>query len=90
MNRHQSARGSMPIGNQRPRAIEVKIADTEELTCEQCGAAAWQDAVRIFRVSRLLAGTPTDIFARANTVVCAKCGARKDDETPLQVLHITL
>jgi hypothetical protein len=66
-----------PIPKQR--VLEVPVENTEPVVCERCQGTAWIDAVRIFRVSRLLSGTPTDVFARTPVIVCAGCGTPKEE-----------
>jgi len=87
-------RNQRPIPMPRPNKhqVEVKVEDTEELTCEKCGSTTWVNAERIFRVSRLLLATSQDVYARVPAVACSSCGARYEepDAAPLTTLQIAL
>lgn len=85
--------GGVPLQQlhtQGRRIIEVDVENTTEITCSNCGGQSWIDAVRIFKASRLITGTPQDIYARTPCVVCAACGQRKDEDVPIKTLQIAL
>lgn len=71
-----------------PRVLEVPVENAEEVICEKCQGKAWTAALRFFRVSRLLCGTPNDVYARVPAFVCAGCGAMLEEK--LTTLRIQL
>lgn len=80
MNRHP-AQGP-------PRVLEIPIENADLIVCETCKGAAWFPGFRVYRVSRLLTGTPNDIYPRSPTIVCAACGLPMDEQ--IKTLKIQL
>lgn len=72
----------------QPRVLEVPIENTDEVVCDKCQGTAWLAGLHIYRVSRLVSGTPTDVFARVPVFVCAGCGAMIEEK--LTTLRIQL
>ena len=60
------------LGADAPK-INVRLKDTEELTCEKCGCNIFGEALFIRKLNRLYTGSETDSLIPIPTFYCVKC-----------------
>ena len=53
----------------------VNVEEQDIITCPKCNGRVLQDGKKVYRVSRLLLGSPEDLMVQTIVPYCVKCGA---------------
>ena len=64
--------------------VNVKLDQTEELTCDECGCAAFKSVFLLRKVSALLSPSGKETVFPIQVFSCDSCGHINEDFLPIE------
>lgn len=79
--------GQGQTGNQPPRP-KIDISTSKPVKCGECGYDVFLPAVKMRKISKLIAGTDQDVLLPLDTYVCGNCGEVLQELVPTEIKNL--
>ena len=74
------------MSQQKQMQVKIPLDKTTGVTCEECGANAFQEALMLRKVSRFLTGDAQDGVMPIAIFACVKCGHVNQEFYPKELV----